>query len=415
MGETIKRLMLVRLLMYETKVISGEMNDQQRRRLKQGLEALEHQHSLWSEKLSRLSEARAIETDAATIFKLDNQISEAEEEIEILKPKIELLEEQLRSNYSHPTPPVLPVTPPILPPIDRRKFIKWAGFGGTGAILVFALPKIFDWITRILFPIPTIPFSFSSAKLNDKGDIIPQPKGQAQIYKEDLGNGISLTMVKIPADEFLMGSPPTEEGREDNESTPHLVKVPEFYIGQTLVTQEQWKQIMGKNPSQSNIGGKFPVEWVDCLESQKFCQELSQQTHRKYRLPSESEWEYACRAGTTTPFYFGNTISLEVANYRAQDWDYNGKNHPGKYGEGKLGKSRQQTTLVNTFPPNGFGLYDMHGNLWEWCLNENKEAEGILRGGSWFRPPGYCRSATRYHKSLNTQDRAIGFRVVCEV
>jgi formylglycine-generating enzyme required for sulfatase activity len=395
--------MSIRLLMYETKVISGEMNDRQRLRLKQELAALEHQHSLWSEKLSRLSEARAIETDAATIFKLEQQIAEAEEEIEILKPKIELLEEQLSST------------------IDRRKFIKWIGFGGTGIVLVFVLPKIVQQIPKpplipSLRSIPSLStIEFASVKLNDKGDIIDRPKGQVQIYQEELGNGINLTMVQISAGEFLMGSPTTEKEREDRESTPHLVKVPEFYMGATLVTQAQWQQIMNYNNSKFHGDDKkLPVEWVSCLESQKFCQELSQQTHRKYRLPSEAEWEYACRAGTTTPFYFGNTISLEVANYRAQDWGYNGTNHPGKYGEGKPGKSRQQTTLINTFPPNGFGLYDMHGNLWEWCLNDNKQAEGILRGGAWFRPPGYCRSATRYHKPLNTQDRAIGFRVICE-
>jgi eukaryotic-like serine/threonine-protein kinase len=393
------------------------VRDRQRDRLEQELKAIESEHSLWTEKLSRLAKAKAIETDPATIFKLEQQIEEAEAEIDRLKLKIKSLEEQLR-----------------LISIDRRKFIKWIGFGGTGTVLVFVVPKILSQIPsrRSIPSLSTI--EFASVKLNDKGDIIDRPTGQAQIYTEELGNTsntIGLTMVKISAGQFLMGSE-GEEGRLDAESPQHQVKVSEFFIGQTLVTQAQWQQVMGNNPSEYKGNGKLPVENISWQDANEFCQKLSQQTQRKYRLPTEAEWEYACRAGTTTPFHFGNTISSEVANYRAQDWNDNGKIRPGKYGDGKLGEFRNKTTPVGNFPPNGFGLYDLHGNLREWCqdrwhknyqgapsdgsawLSDN-DASRILRGGSWLDAPNRCRSASRYYKSLNERYKAIGFRVVCEI
>jgi eukaryotic-like serine/threonine-protein kinase len=399
------------------------VQDRQRDRLEQELKAVESQHSLWTEKLSRLSKAKAIETDPATSFKLEQQIEEAEAEIDRLKLKIQSLEEQLH-----------------LISIDRRKFIKWIGFGGTGTVLVFVLPKIRSPIpelppTRPLRSIPSLStIEFVSVQLNDNGDIVDRTKGQAQIYTEELGNTsntISLRMVKISPGQFLMGSE-GEEGSFDAESPQHQVKVADFFIGQTLVTQAQWQQIMGNNPSEYKGNEKLPVESISWQDANQFCQKLSQQTQRKYRLPTEAEWEYACRARTTTPFHFGNTISSEVANYRAQDWNDNGKIRPGKYGDGKLGEFRNKTTPVGNFPPNSFGLYDLHGNLREWCQDRwHKNYQGapsdgsawlsdrddsrILRGGSWLDAPNRCRCASRYYKSLNDRSKAIGFRVVCEI
>ncbi|NJM68082.1 MAG: formylglycine-generating enzyme family protein [Acaryochloris sp. RU_4_1] len=145
-------------------------------------------------------------------------------------------------------------------------------------------------------------------------------------------------------------------------------------------------------------------------------------------MPSETEWEYACRAGTSTPFHFGETITTALANYRGTDWDYEGTTYLGNYGSGPKGQYREQTTDVGSFPPNGFGLYDMHGNVWEWCLDtwhdnytgaptdgsawiDNDNDYRILRGGSWFSLPGGCRCANRLRGYPGYRSSSDGFRV----
>jgi eukaryotic-like serine/threonine-protein kinase len=264
--------------------------------------------------------------------------------------------------------------------------------------------------------------SFASVRLDRTGKILERPEGSAIAFQEDLGNGISLTMVKIPAGEFIMGSPANEE-----ESPQHQVKVPEFYLGQTLVTQGQWQALMGRSPSMFTSmfkrGNKLPVDTVNWLDAMDFCEKLSQKTGHTYRLPSEAEWEYACRAGTTTPFAFGETITPAVVNY----------NGNYTYGKAPIGEYRKKTTMPGSFPANLFGLYDMHGNLWEWCLDEwsdnyqNAPNDGsargditsrdnskmrILRGGSWGNDPYYCRSTIRFRNGSDLQYDNIGFRVV---
>ncbi len=179
---------------------------------------------------------------------------------------------------------------------------------------------------------------------------------QAQYLTEDLGNGVLLEMVSIPGGTFMMGSPKNEG--YDYEKPQHKVTVKPFLMGKYPITQAQWNAVMGKNPSHYK-GDNRPVEnvsWHDCVE---FCKRLFDKTGKAYRLPSESEWEYACRAGTTTPFYFGETITTDLANYHG---DYT-------YASGPKGVYREQTTDVGSFPPNAFGLYDMHGNVWEWCAD----------------------------------------------
>ena len=271
-------------------------------------------------------------------------------------------------------------------------------------------------------PRPKIPIqTFTTVTVNRRGEIISRTQGQAEVMTENIGNGVSLEMVKIPGGRFLMGSPETEADRWSSEGPQHYVDVPEFFMGKYAVTQAQWQAVMGNNPSNFK-GASRPVEMVSWNDATEFCQKLSQITGKKYSLPSESQWEYACRAGTTTPFYFGETITSGLVNY---DGDYT-------YADAPKGKDRGETTDVGIFPPNAFGLYDMHGNVWEWCadeshdnydgaptdgsvwLNGNKD-RSPLRGGSWADYPDDCRSAYRnYFVRRDDRIDLIGFRLVCD-
>jgi formylglycine-generating enzyme required for sulfatase activity len=251
----------------------------------------------------------------------------------------------------------------------------------------------------------------------------------------------SIDLIAIPAGEFLMGAPKGELEAHSSERPPHKVTVPEFWMGRCQVTQAQWKAVsrlaqvnieLKENPSRFK-GNKLPVEQVSWDEAVEFCDRLSIATGRTYRLPSEAQWEYACRAGTTTPFHFGETIDAELENYRAQD--NKERKWSGKYGKGLLGKYRAKTMPVGTFPANAFGLHDMHGNISEWCADDwNENYEGapidgsvwdasndsgskvnslkVLRGGSWFINPSRCRSTYRNLDAARTRNYNNGFRVV---
>jgi formylglycine-generating enzyme required for sulfatase activity len=268
-----------------------------------------------------------------------------------------------------------------------------------------------------------------------------------------------LTLIEIPAGSFLMGSPPDEPERLDDEGPQHEVKLESFFISQTPITQAQWREVAGWQPLPAERWGRDlnpdpshfqnregqaegkvrlfeaeantdnrPVEKVSWLDAMEFCNRLSQRTGRTYTLPSEAQWEYSCRAETATPFHFGDTISRELANY---DGNY-------AYGSGPTGIYREQTTTVGLFPANVWGLHDMHGNVWEWCLDEWHESyegapsdgrawvdavEGqkskelvktrLLRGGSWNYIPRSCRSAYRGRALPVNAYFSVGFRVVC--
>ncbi|MEI2581756.1 SUMF1/EgtB/PvdO family nonheme iron enzyme [Scytonema sp. PRP1] len=273
-------------------------------------------------------------------------------------------------------------------------------------------------------------FSFEVVTVNRRGDIIKRETKQARYFTEDLGNRITLYMVAIPGGKFLMGSPEGEG--YDSEKPQHEVTVQPFFMGKYPVTQAQWRAVAALprinrdlHPEPSDFkSDDRPVESVAWYDVVEFCARLSRRTGREYRLPSEAEWEYACRAGTTTPFHFGETITYELANYRASQ----------RFGDEPQGESRQQTTAVGTFPPNAFGLYDMHGNVWEWCadtwhhkyegaptdgsawvkkVNENDNNARLLRGGSWNYDPEFCRSANRYSLFPDLDFYLNGFRVVC--
>ena len=256
----------------------------------------------------------------------------------------------------------------------------------------------------------------------------------------DRPDPLALTLVEIQAGSFLMGSPKDEPERHSDEGPQHQVAIQEFFMAQTPITQAQWRQVAGwqereaerwgreLNPTPSQFSDQpdsdnRPVDNVSWLDAMEFCHRLSQRTGRYYTLPSEAQWEYACRAGTTTPFAFGATLSAELANY---DATYT-------YADGPKGEYREQTTPVGMFPANAWGLHDMHGNVWEWCLDHwhdsyegapsdgsawlmpsaSEEEPRLLRGGSWLDDPWYCRSAFRDRGRPGFANVYVGFRVVC--
>jgi formylglycine-generating enzyme required for sulfatase activity len=230
-------------------------------------------------------------------------------------------------------------------------------------------------------------------------------------FTEILPGNIKLEMIKIPAGSFLMGSADNDGSAYDDEKPQHRVNLQEFYLGKYPVTQEQYQAIMGNNPSYCGNNPKNPVEQVSWNDAQEFCQKLNQKTGKKYRLPSEAEWEYACRAGTQTRYYFGDD-EKQLGEYAWFSENSGSKSHP-----------------VGQKKPNNWGLYDMSGNVWEWCEDawhknyENAPTDGtawnenhsvtkdrVLRGGSWVNGPGNCRSAFR---SLSVNRHSdLGFRVV---
>jgi formylglycine-generating enzyme required for sulfatase activity len=256
-------------------------------------------------------------------------------------------------------------------------------------------------------------------------------------WQEPLGGELALEMVPIPAGEFMMGSPEDETGRWDVEGPQHRVRLAPFSLARTPITQAQWRQVARwqpapgdppwereLNPEPSFFKGglpvenrrpehdRRPVEGVSWFDAQEFCRRLSQRTGtgHTYTLPSESQWEYACRAGTTTPYAFGATLSQWQANIASSG-----------------------TTEVASFPANAWGLHDMHGNVWEWCLDNwhpnylgapddgrswidstaDELEKRLLRGGSWSNDPRGCRSAYRGPLQPDYAIFYVGFRVVC--
>ena len=276
-------------------------------------------------------------------------------------------------------------------------------------------------------------FATSTCLLRQEGGHWSMERRPLQVegYLEELGEGVALTMVKIPAGNFLMGSPEGESERFDDEGPQHEVTLGAFFMAQTPITQAQWRTVAAWQKLERDLkpdpakfkGSNRPVERVSWHDALEFCRRLSQRTGRRYGLPSEAQWEYACRAGSTTPFHFGATLTPDLANYDGND----------VYGKGPKGTYRKQTTDVASFPANGWGLHDMHGNVWEWCEDHwhdsyhfapgddqpwlipaaVDEVPRLLRGGSWHSNPWVCRSAYRNHYHPDLAGIYVGFRVVC--
>jgi formylglycine-generating enzyme required for sulfatase activity/tRNA A-37 threonylcarbamoyl transferase component Bud32 len=275
--------------------------------------------------------------------------------------------------------------------------------------------------------LPLKNFEFDVVIVNERGKEISCNRQSANFFAEDLSNGIILDMVSILGGSFLMGS---LYDTDDTEYPQHQVTIKSFLMSKFPITQAQWQAVaalpqikvtLNPNPSRFK-GADRPVEAVSWYDAQEFCARLSQKTGHKYRLPSEAEWEYACRAGTATPFHFGETITTDLANYKGIE----------TYAFAPKGSFRQKTTPVNSFPPNAFGLYDMHGNVYEWCqdywhknyqgaptdgsawLTAGNQSFRVLRGGCWLYAPGFSRSGCRGSGVPNYRSNYIGFRVVLE-
>jgi uncharacterized protein (TIGR02996 family) len=254
-------------------------------------------------------------------------------------------------------------------------------------------------------------------------------------YVPALANSLGMELALVPPGSFLRGSPAREPGRGPQEGPPHEVEITRpFYLGVCPVTQGQYAQVMGHNPSYFAVEGaysfrvkgldtrRFPVEHVTWNDAVAFCARLSRlpaekQAGRVYRLPTEGEWEYACRAGTTTPFAFGASLSSAQANFNG--------NHP--YGGAEVGPFLERTRPVGSSPPNAWGLFDMHGNVWEWCADWFEEYPGepradpsgpawgtrrVIRGGAYNDGAGSCRSAWRAGLQPDRIGSGLGFRVV---
>ena len=269
-------------------------------------------------------------------------------------------------------------------------------------------------------------FEFETVTLDEDGNVSSRATGAAHHFLEHLAQGVILEMVEIPRGTFTMGSPEEEEGSRDVERPQHEVTVSPFYIGKFTITQAQWRVVAGwpkvnmdLNADPSGFkGDDRPVERVSWEDAAEFCARLSRKTGKEYRLPTEAEWEYACRAGTRTPFAFGETITPEFVNYNG--------NYP--YGKAANGKYREETIPVGSLGvANGWGLYDMHGNVWAWCqdwagpyqpepvTDPAGPLEGEyrrLRGGSWYVNAFLCRSAYRVDLVPGFRDSYFGFRVV---
>jgi len=380
----------------------------------------------------------------------------------------------------------VPPPPPIVPPREglRTQLKRWL-LGDPEPDPAPAKPQPRGGSTRVPAPAaketrPTViatpqpprpvdPFagwrlqewSFETVRVDRAGRVVKRFQKTARSHFVDLGEGVQLELVAIPGGQFQMGSPKNELERLDREGPVRTVTVPPLLMSRYPITVEQWRRVAGSFPAVLNPelnadpshwkDAKGPIERVNWFDAMEFCARLSKATDRLYRLPSEAEWEYACRAGTQTPFAFGETLRTDLANYDGNC----------TYADGPKGEYRQRTTPVGQFPPNGFGLQEMHGNVCEWCLddwhenyqgapidgrpwfndqkheqvfirqfqeskqmnnetfqnltNVDNEQLKLLRGGSWGDYPRFCRSANRdvwWAVNRDFIDGLVGFRVV---
>ena len=432
-------------------------------------EPIEKQHLILLPKLASLSDLGPIKLDALQA-EAKGQLETAEQlwwRVIAVSPVDSQAQDAIKriALKQTPAPNVAPVggsnepdrQAPWLPDwLTRRRALGIAGAGAAATGIAIAAPAIRRRLSKPA--LQTV--SFDAVTVDEKGARNPAERYTAATFTEmpDFGGGIE--MVSIPGGNFTMGSPPDEPERRSGEGPQHHVTLAPFFISAAPITQAQWAGVVTSHrdalkrnldPSPSFFKGiDLPVEGITWNQAEELCLRLSEITGRSYRLPSEAEWEYACRAGTTGPFHFGPTITPGLANYcgtggavcgesdgvSVASAVYDGVRYDsGVYGQGPAGICRGTTTPPRMFPPNRFGLYDMHGNVWEYCLDVwtvnyvevpldgRANLDGapdsfrVLRGGSWSHNPAICRSAYRDKippDSPGWQGR-IGVRVVCTI
>ncbi|HZE96583.1 MAG TPA: SUMF1/EgtB/PvdO family nonheme iron enzyme [Planctomycetota bacterium] len=325
-----------------------------------------------------------------------------------------------------PPPPEPPPLPPIdLTPPDRSGRLKrsWTILGAIAvlalvivAVIRYAAPGDASRVVPAALPVPPVPVAAELPKP------VPAKAEPPHEFVLPLSDRVTLNAVLIPAGRFRQGTPDDERGRDPDEGPVREVVIPAaFYLGRYEITQEQYEAVMGTNPSQFR-GPRLPVESVSSFDAADFCEKASKKLGRELRLPTEAEWEYACRGGSTSPFHVGATLHSSDANL------------DGRAGSGGApdGVYRARTLEVGSFAPNAFGLYDMHGNVGEWCLDHYdpksyesgssapvpfspSNPERVWRGGAWNDPPRRCRSGNRDHYNPGGRDSIRGFRVVIPV
>jgi formylglycine-generating enzyme required for sulfatase activity len=339
---------------------------------------------------------------------------------------------------------------------EERDRFHWSAMLETYGAMLPGLPILQQWADQLLegqrpgfiedqeIPDPNVlkNFTFDVVVIDRQGIEISRQQKSARYFIEPLGEISAvkvpcLEMVQIPGGEFLMGSP-RQEGY-DREKPQHKVQISPFFMAKHQVTQAQWRAVVAMpkvsidlepKPSRFDDDDNLPVDSVSWSAAQEFCQRVTNFVKRHddvnawvCRLPTEAEWEYACRAGTTSPFHFGETITANLANYDGSR----------TYAEESATEYRKKTTIVGSFViANNFGLYDMHGNVWEWCADhwhdnyynaptngsvwqkseDSAESTYVLRGGSWIFNPNLCRSAYRNRFNFGNYDGNVGFRVV---
>ncbi|MEO0807805.1 MAG: formylglycine-generating enzyme family protein [Cyanobacteria bacterium J06643_4] len=327
--------------------------------------------------------------------------------------------------------------------MKRRRFFQYAGLSSAGLVLASRKQALASALCTVGKNTPRLEsFRFSVATLDHKGHIKQRVQHTAQFFSEFLTgdssqNGRSrlaekLEMVAIASGQFYMGASRRDAANKASqiayESPRHRVKLSSFYMSKHPITQSQWAAVAALPKVQRDLlpspahfrGGDLPVESVSWLDAVEFCDRLTVKTGRQYQLPSEAQWEYACRAGTQTPFSTGQTITSKMADY-VGTYVYQAET---------AGDYRKTTTPVGKFAHNAFGLQDMHGNVWEWSAdcwhcdyrgaptNGQSWAVGststmrTIRGGSWLDMPSKLRSASRSGYLETALNRTIGFRVV---
>ncbi|MGE0495153.1 MAG: SUMF1/EgtB/PvdO family nonheme iron enzyme [Vulcanimicrobiota bacterium] len=330
-----------------------------------------------------------------------------------------------------PPPPPPPEPPP--PPPEPRPIYRTPIYIA-GLLLVLAIGFAIGWggARDPVVPVPNVPpdqlysLNYEVVSLDPKGRFPSRRPGQTVGFAENLGEGVAIEMVQVPGGTFWMGTPDDEPNRDPSESPQHQVTIRSFYMSRYEITQKQWRVMASQTAVRASLplqpseyrGDGLPVESVSWLEVQEFCARLTRASGRAYRLPTEAEWEYACRAGSTTPFTFGLTLSSDVANYQADH----------TYGMGGKGVYRLTPIDVGSLgAANAFGLYDVHGNVWEWCddfyaeypstaqfdpLGPMNGTLRVMRGGGWESIPSKCRSGARVAANEDFRRSDLGFRIV---